>query len=146
MTYTRIITGIDNITKAIARFQSSIKKSWCACVDSSIPAFSMSEKIRQGYIDARRRGVRIRYITEITQDNLSYCKELMKYVKLRHLGNITGSFAVSESEFVAGIRGKTTLKKLIYSNVREIVAHQQSVFETLWENGTPAKERMQELR
>lgn len=145
MTDTLIIKGIGNITKAIARFQSGIKKSWCACVDSSIPAFSMSEKIRQGYIDARKRGVRIRYITEISQDNLSYCKELMKYVELRHLDNISGSFALSESEFVAGIRGKKMLKKLIYDNGPEIVAHQQSVFDTLWENATPAGERMREL-
>lgn len=142
---TRVITGIGNITGAIARFQSNIKKSWCACVDPSIPAFSMSGKIRQGYIDAKKRGVRILYITEITKENLPYCKELMKYVELRHLDNVSGSFAVSESEFVAGIQGKKTLKKLVHSNVREIVTHQQEVFETLWENATPAAARMQEL-
>jgi hypothetical protein len=142
---TRVITGIGNITKAIAKFQSNIKKSWCACVDSSIPVFSMSEKIKRGYMDAKKRGVRIRYITEITKDNLPYCKELVKYVELRHLSGITCSFAVSESEFVAGIRGKTTLKKLIYSNVREIIAHQQEVFDTLWKNALPALARMQEL-
>lgn len=142
---TRVITGIGDITAAIAKFQSNIKNSWCACVDSSIPAFSMSGAIKQGYVAAKGRGVRIRYVTEITSDNAEQCIELEKFVELRHLGNVAGSFAVSESEFVAGIRGEKTLEKLVYSDEKALVQSQQDVFETLWENATPAKDRFKEL-
>ncbi len=53
-------TIFTNIADAIAKFQSNIREDWCACVDYSIPAFSMSPKIRQGYVAAKERGVRIR--------------------------------------------------------------------------------------
>jgi hypothetical protein len=142
---TRVITGIGDITAAIAKFQSNIKKSWCACVDSSIPAFSMSGAIKLGYVAAKGRGVRIRYVTEITSDNAEQCIELEKFVELRHLGRVSGSFAVSESEFVAGIRGEKTLEKLVYSDEKELVQSQEDVFETLWENAMPAKDRFKEL-
>jgi hypothetical protein len=142
---TRVITGIGDITAAVAKFQSNIKKSWCACVDSSIPAFSMSGAIKQGYVAAKGRGVRIRYVTEITSDNAEQCIELEKFVELRHLGRVSGSFAVSESEFVAGIRGEKTLEKLVYSDEKELVQSQEDVFETLWENAMPAKDRFKEL-
>ncbi len=143
---TKVIRGIGNITSTITKFQKNIKKDWCACGDSSIPAFSMSEKIKQGYVDAKSRGVRIRYVTEITKENLVHCKELTRYVQLRHLGSIGASFAVSEGEFVAGIRGKKTLDLLVYSDVPEVVAHQRKVFETLWENAVPASRRITELK
>jgi hypothetical protein len=142
---TQVILGTGNIARAIAGFQSNIKKDWCACVDSSIPAFSMSDKIRQGYVDAKERGVRIRYVTEVTADNVKHCKELSEFVELRHLAGVRGSFAVSEREFVAGIRGKTSLKKLIYSNMPELVAHKRDVFETFWEIAVPAADRIKEL-
>jgi hypothetical protein len=142
---TVVISG-DKIAGAIAKFQSNIKKSWCACVDASIPAFSMSDDIRKGYVAAKGRGVKIRYVTEITRDNLPHCKELMRFAELRHLDGVRGSFAVSEGEFVSGIAGKAHLEKLVYSDVPEVVAHQQDVFETLWTVAVPAKERIKQLK
>ena len=42
------------------------------------------EEYRNGYIDIRRRGAKIRAFTEITR-RCQYCKELMKLVdELRH--------------------------------------------------------------
>jgi hypothetical protein len=106
----------------------------------------MSEKIKKGYIDAKKRGVRIRYVTQITKGNLVHCKELAKYVQLRHLEGVKASFAVSESEFVAGIRVKGTLDRLVYSDAPEVVAHQRALFETLWKNAGPARRKMGELK
>lgn len=144
MVETLIISG-EKIAGAINRFQSNIKKTWCACANSSIPAFSMSGEIKKGYIDAKGRGVKIRYITEMTPDNLSHCKELMQLAELRHLAGVRGAFAVSEGEFVAGISANGRLEKLVYSSVPEVVAHQQDVFETLWSVATPAAERIKEI-
>ena len=144
MAETLVLSG-DGIAGAIAKFQSNIKKSWCACVDSSVPAFSMSEAIRKGYEDAKRRGVHIRYVTEITKENARHCKELMQFVELRHLDGVRGSFAVSEGEFVAGISVNGSIEKLVYSNVAEMVAHPQQVFETLWAAGASAEQKMREL-
>jgi hypothetical protein len=105
----------------------------------------MSIEIKKGYADAKKRGVKIRYVTEITTSNLQHCKELMQFAELRHLAGVRGSFAVSECEFVAGLSVNGRLERLVYSDVAELVAHQQDVFETLWEAAVPAAERIKEI-
>ena len=57
---------------------------------------------KDNYIAARQRGYTIRLITEITQDNLQYCKELMAGVvdELRHLEGLIGGIAVNDSEYI----------------------------------------------
>ena len=41
---------------------------------------------KNNYIEAKRRCAKIRFITEITKDNINYSKELMKIVdEFRHL-------------------------------------------------------------
>jgi HKD family nuclease len=60
------------------------------------------EPIKNALLDARGRGVQLRYLTEITKSNLSYCKELMKIVhELHHLDGIKGNFMISEREYLA---------------------------------------------
>ena len=62
------------------------------------------DPIRGAFIDAKKRGVKLRYLTEITRDNISYCKELMSNVdEIRHLDGIKGNFMISESEYLAPI-------------------------------------------
>ena len=78
---------------------------------------------------------RSRAFTEITKDNLRYCKKLMELVdELRHLDGVRGGMAVSESEYMATTvfqEGKP-LTQVIYSNVKEVVEQGQYIFDTLW--------------
>src|SRR5919202_1450460 len=70
--------------------------------DSNAPSFSMGVKqIKEEYINFKKRQIKIRFITEITKENLHYCKELMNYVELRHLDFVKGNMAISDSEYVA---------------------------------------------
>lgn len=103
-------------------------------------------QLRKAYLDARERGVKIRYITEITKDNLAYCKEITKIAELRHFTRLKGSFAVSDTEYVAGIKDDSNqFTSCIYSNVRQMVEHQRSVFEMFWHNAVPAESRIREI-
>ena len=81
----------------------------------------MSEKIRKGYADANQRGVKIRYLTEITKDNNEICKEIMKYAEVRHLAGVIGNFVVSEKEYLGEAVSKDFFSHLVYSNKKEIV-------------------------
>jgi hypothetical protein len=40
--------------------------------------------------------VKVRFITEITKENISYSKQLMKIVELRHLDEIMGNFGIAD--------------------------------------------------
>ncbi|HYT02230.1 MAG TPA: ATP-binding protein, partial [Candidatus Acidoferrum sp.] len=81
--------------------------------------------------------------------NISYCKELMSIVnELHHLDGIKGNFMISESEYLAPATSHEKTKPaslIIYSSVKEIVEHQQYVFETLWTKSAPAEQRIREI-
>src|SRR5437867_2884748 len=107
------------------------------------------EPIKKAFLDAKGRGVHLRYLTEITKDNLSYCKQLLQIVHdLRHLNGIKGNFMISESEYVAPLilfeHGKVA-PQAVYSNIKEVVEQQQYVFDNFWNMAVPAEERIKEI-
>jgi len=136
-----VIYDRQKIIQAIRQFQAGAEKFWGACVDSNLPAFSVG-KVRQGYLDAKKRGVKIMYITEITKENLPACMEIAKFAELRHLGEVRGNFAISDTEYVAGAMRGDSLISLVRSNIQELVRQQRNVFDTLWKNALPARERI----
>jgi sugar-specific transcriptional regulator TrmB len=94
------------------------------------------------------RGGKIRLITEITKDNINYCKALMRIVtELRHLDGLIGGIVVSESEYMSttALKRKELLTVAFYSNEEEVVKSGQYVFDTFWEKAIPAKRRIKEI-
>ena len=86
--------------------------------------------------------------TEITKDNVHYCKQLIKLVdELKHLEGVKGGVAVSESEYMATtlLQESTPLMQVIYSNVKEVVEQAQYIFDTLWKTAIPAEQKIREL-
>jgi two-component system sensor histidine kinase VicK len=142
---TEVFYGEEQVVGAIIRWQYASEKSWNLCLDSTLPSFSMSERIRKGYPDAKARGVRIRYITQITKENLEYCRDIMNFAELRHLEGLVGNLVVSEKEYLGEASGKEFFSHLIYSNKKEIVEHQSYIFENLWDNAIPAAKKIREI-
>jgi two-component system, OmpR family, sensor histidine kinase VicK len=106
------------------------------------------QSIKKERLKAKKRGVEFRYVTEITNDNLAYCKEMIKFADLRHLNGVRGNFEISDNrEYVATatLQEETPISQLIYSNVDEIVNQQQYVFETLWNKAIPSENRIAEI-
>ena len=145
---TEVFYGGDNTTDRLLQAFSNTKSTWNVCANSIGPSVSIGvEPIKKGMIDLKERGIRIRYATEITKENLSYCKELMKIAEVRHLDGIKGGMAVGEKEYVAAavLQEAKPVPHLIYSNVKEIVEHQQYMFETLWSKSIPAQQKIREI-
>jgi two-component system, OmpR family, sensor histidine kinase VicK len=110
------------------------------------------EEIKKARIKAKNRGVKIRYVTKITEENISYCKELSKFSEIRHLDGVKGNFEVSQKvgekgEYVATatLQEAEPIAQLIYSDVKEIVEQQQFVFDTLWKKAIPSEVRIKEI-
>ena len=113
------------------------------------PLAILIEPIKKAFLDAKSRGVRLRYLTEITKDNIDYCKVLTTIVDdLRHLDGIKGNFMISETEYLAPLilyeKGKVA-SQVIYSNAEEIVEQQQYIFDTLWRKAIPADQKIREI-
>jgi two-component system sensor histidine kinase VicK len=134
---TKIFYGIQNVINSELGFFSKTKKRIDTCMNYTRPPLAIGiEPIKKAFLDARGRGVRLRYLTEITKSNLSYCKELMKIVhELHHLDGIKGNFMISEGEYLAPLilfeKGKIA-PQIIHSSVKQIVEQQQYVFDTFW--------------
>ena len=117
-------------------------------MDSSRPALALRiESIKKSFIDARDRNVKLRYITDIKAENISYCKELMEIAEVRHLDGIKGNFMVTEKEYIAPLSSPDSevASQIIYSNLREMVDQQDYIFDTLWNKASPAVRRFKEI-
>jgi hypothetical protein len=105
---TEVIYGFENTVKmTLARFFLT-KHTIDSCIDKSNPETIMTtEPIVKGISDIASRGIKSRVITEITRDNILYCKQLMKITtELRHLDEVAGNFSISDkSIYQAAVLG-----------------------------------------
>jgi two-component system sensor histidine kinase VicK len=147
---TEIFRDSKTATEAILRFVSKATTEINACLDAKGPSVMLEVKpIKKARLDAKRRGVKFRYITEITKDNIDYCKGLLEFVdELRHLNGIKGNFELCDKkEYIATatLQKAQPIDELIHSNVRQIVEQEQFVFDTFWSKAVPSKERIREI-
>ncbi len=146
---TKILHGIENTISYGVRHLQNATEKLDLCTDKNGPSIVIELDIyKDNYIKARNRGVKIRFIAEITRDNIHYCKELRQYVdELRHLDGLKGAIAVSESEFVGTsiLREKQYLTQLLYSQEKEIVEQQQYIFDTFWKNSISADLKIRDI-
>ena len=144
-----ILYGADKAVGRGVQFMQNVREKMDIFFDHKAPSIVIDlEAYRNGYIDIRRRGSKIRAFTEITKENIQYCKELIKIVdELRHLDGVKGGLAVSESEYMATtvLEESKPLTMVIYSNVREVVEQGQYLFDTLWRSAIPAEKRIKEI-
>jgi signal transduction histidine kinase len=146
---TEVLYGAENTTDKLLQVFYKTKSKFDACGDSTSPSVCMGfEPLRNAYLDFKRRGINVRFITEMNASNISYCKELMKISELRHLDGIKGNFGIcDQKEFVAAatIKEQQAVPQLIYSNVKEIIEQQEFIFESFWTRAIPAKQRIREM-
>ena len=144
-----ILYGAENAVGRGVQFMRNVKKNMDIFFDHRAPSIVVDiEEYRNGYINIRRRGAKIRAFTEITKENIHYCKELMKLVdELRHLDGVRGGMAVSESEYMATtvLEESKPLTEVIYSNVKEVVEQNQYIYDTLWRSAISAEQKIKEI-
>jgi signal transduction histidine kinase len=123
-----------------------------ACGDSNAPAFVL-KAYRKLMENAKKEqgGIRLRFLTDINRENISYCKELMKIAEVvRHVEGIKANFAVRATDYIGIAISNPELQPsihshIIYSNVRGIIEQQQYLFNSLWEKSIRAEQRIQEI-
>jgi two-component system, OmpR family, sensor histidine kinase VicK len=148
---TEVLYGADNALQRGVYFMSNVKKRMDIYFDNRAPSIVINiDEYSKGYRDINRRGGKIRLLTEITSENIEFCKQLMNLVdELRHVDGVKGGLAVSETEFMATtiLEEATPLTQVIYSNVKEMVEQGQYIFDSLWANAAaiPAKQRIKEI-
>lgn len=144
---TEILRGAEDTTRAVVLFLTNA--NWVSvCADSLAPSVAMGvEPIKECYENLKSRQVKVRWITEITKDNLSYCRALMQYAELRHLDGIKGNFGVSDTAYIATatLNKAQPVAELIYSTAKSVIEQNKNVFDTLWSKAVVAEDRIREI-
>jgi two-component system, OmpR family, sensor histidine kinase VicK len=109
---------------------------------TKIFSFSVVDKVR--FDACKRKDLRQGYIFEITKENIHYCESLMNTAEVRHLGH-EANFVTNENECLGFISMEKESLQTTYSNIREVVEQQQSVFETFWDKAIPAENKIKEI-
>jgi two-component system, OmpR family, sensor histidine kinase VicK len=146
---TEILYGTENVLSSLSEFLSRAKRI-DSCGDSKSPSLAFEVNMyRKLIVDSKNKGIKIRQVTDITKENINYCKELLKFgYEIRHLDDIKANFSVSETEYLAtaaALREAEPIPQIIYSNVKDIVEQQRYVFESFWNRANPAETRINEI-
>ena len=144
---TEIIRGAEDTTRAVVQFFKNANRV-SACADSLAPSVAMEvEPIKECYENLKNRKIKVRWITEITKDNIPYCKALMRYAELRHLDGIKGNFGVSDTAYIATatLNKAQPVPELICSTATGVIEQNKNVFDTLWSKAVLAEDRIREI-
>ena len=161
---TEVVRGMENIIKTTLTRFSLTKNTIDSCIDKDNPKTIVThDQIVSAIIHDKNRGIRTRVITEITKDNLPYCKELIRLTsEVRHLDDVRGNFSISDKaiyqasaigDFSRLVLNRPQVEKAqptpetetIYSTMSAFVAQQQYFFEMLWNKAIPADQRIREI-
>jgi signal transduction histidine kinase len=130
----------------IGIFIQSTKDKLDVIFDLHAPSILINTPIYcEGFKDLLKRGGKIRCITEITPENIKYCKEILKLVTdFRHIEGMKGGIAVNQSECISAsvIESNQPVTELYYTNLKPIVEQGQYIFDTFWRNSVSATSKI----
>jgi len=119
------------------------------CANWAAASFILGrDPLRNAFVSLKKRGLRLRYITEITNSNIPYCKELANMVELRHFDGLKGNFGIIDGKeylATANVQEGKSPPYLVYSNVSEVIMQQQYVFDALWYKAIPSDLRIKQV-
>ena len=160
---TKIIFGRDEIDNLFVKSVSEIDSTWNLIGGAEGPSlFYYMTDLKKAYLKALKRGVNLRVITVVTKDNIFYAREALKYFsEVRHLDGIVGTFVVSDNHYFGTSmmlynEGKVKIEEgiskpqypvelCILSTSKELIYQQQKFFNILWDQATPAEEKIREI-
>jgi two-component system sensor histidine kinase VicK len=147
---TKVYYGFPDADNAILQFIHRTKLKIDCCVSSITPSVIIEvDVIKKKRMDSvKSKGIKLRYVTEITKDNINYVKEMLTFSDIRHLDGLKGNFEVSdEKEYVtfATLYKGQPISHLLFSNVPEIVEQQQFIFDSFWNRAIPAEQKIKEI-
>ena len=138
---TQFITTRSDIIEIISKTEKYLN----IMGDSNAPQFLLSEQIRKSLQGAKTNGIGIRFITEITNGNLSLCKDIMNFAEVRHLDKVIGNFILSDKEYFGQSLGSNYQANQIHNNDHGMVELQNNVFENLWNNSVSEHDKASSL-
>jgi hypothetical protein len=146
---TKIVYGRDNVINQMLQFFPRIKETYDICADCKVvSSFVLTSALWHEYSALRSSAVRLRFLTEITLSNISYCREIMKVAELRHLDRLKTNFGIADGNIYSAnviLAEEHIPAQMIFTNANEFAEGQQYIFDTLWNKAIPAEQKIKEI-
>jgi two-component system, OmpR family, sensor histidine kinase VicK len=146
---TKIVYGTENIINQMLQIFPKIKERYDICIDcEGVAAFVENQPLWHEYTALKSRPVGLRFLTEVTVSNISYCREIMKVAELRHLDELKTNFGIADGSIYSTnvtLADEHIPTQMIFSNVKALAQGQQYIFDTLWNKAVPAEQKIKEI-
>jgi hypothetical protein len=145
----KIDNDVKNLEELWLKIISNIKEKLDCCYDKNGSSAQIgSESIWNAIAQLKYKGTKLRLITEITKENITYCKTMMRYFDVRHMDDVKGNFGIFDgAEYLGNMLafdGKHEIP-LIHIYDKSFVKLQQYLFDTLWSKAIQSQEKIKEI-
>jgi two-component system, OmpR family, sensor histidine kinase VicK len=145
-----------NIAALPLEIISNIRERFDFCIDQNgVDLLTEDEKLWGAIRDLKNKGIKVRFVTALSDRNISFYRQLMKCGEVFHNDRVKGNFQLADgtdylcyiSENGDPTEGKQQQQQLqlFHANTKSFVDVQQYLFDNLCNNSTPAKERIKEI-
>jgi len=143
---TEVLRGMDEIYEYLRAGQSKIKSNLFMMGDATLVKL-FKRAFMSASLELKNRGVRVRLLTNINENNLEIAEELAKHFEVRHLNRIYMRAVLGDEEIgFSWITIKAMPEAGIYSNNPEIVRMLWEIAEDAWNNAVDTQSRIDEIR
>jgi len=149
-----MVTGAENILNFYVSLTNHLEKEVKCCYDYSGPILiRKTPPIWENNLKVDKRGIKIKFLTEVREENLQYCKKMLeeiKHIEMRHMDGVKGNFVLHDDKeyflpFFVGRIEEPESRNALYCTQKEMVEAHLFMFENLWRQALPAQLRIKEL-
>jgi two-component system, OmpR family, sensor histidine kinase VicK len=149
----KMIMGAENALIFYISRAHLIKKSVQVCYDHNMPMRAIkTPPLWRSNLELDKKGIEVRFITDIRNENLEYCKKILqeiKHVEIRHMEGVKGNFTIHDDKemflpFFVDKPGEP-VNEMLYSSQKKMVDVYMFMFDNLWNQATPSQIRIREL-
>jgi len=149
-----LVDGPEKILNFYIARTNFIKKSVVCCYDFNGPIrIRRTAPIWENNLEVDKRGIKVRFLTDIRNENLEYCKRMIgeiQHLEMRHMDGVKGNFVIHDDKeyflpFFVDKPGEPVSNLLLVCTQKEMAEAHLFIFENLWRQATPAQLRIKEL-
>ncbi len=146
----QVIYGEEAVKRVLYNIVSKCKSELLLYGDKNLPSVILEiSSYRESLTSLKNSNVKIKLLTEVTTDNLKYCKQFIKDfgAEIRHLKGIRGNFALTGESYITMnvLKKRKPVNDLMCSNIKDFIDQNQYIFDTLWKNAIPVEQRIMKI-
>ncbi len=146
----QVIYSEEAVKRVLNKIVSKCKSEFLLYGDKNLPSVILEiSSYRESLTSLKNSNVKIKLLTEVTADNLKYCKQFIKDfgAEIRHLKGIRGNFALTGESYITMnvLEKRKPVNDLMYSDIKDFIDQNQYIFDTLWKNAIPVEQRIMKI-